>query len=416
MLTGIAAFQIAVTACSRASAVWAVVLLVSLPLTVIESATLFTENIVTLFITTAVLVLIAANFQIRLVHYFAIMALMAAASVVKLHGAVAAIFIGAISVILCVRHVRATGLMTRFMVVTAAASLAALEPYLYAWAKTGNPVLPLFNHIFKSPFFPPVEFADSRWVGKASPWFLYDATFATGRFVEAYNGALGFTFLIFLAAGAVAAIQRRNKIVLFCGGLGLFLTVLLSAKTQYLRYMLIFFPLLIIMVGFAIDHLRLIRGLRIPLAAAVAAVVLLNVYKIPASGWIIGISDLRACCSDNLRRQTELGQAPERIVNRVLNDVAGPMARVLYVSNPYGGLLTGTAIYSARYNTVHGAEFATITTADQFASLIGRVAPTHVVFDTAGATALDKLAGTYLSEKATLLNRIGRLALYQLPG
>ncbi|WP_445492895.1 methyltransferase domain-containing protein [Rhodopseudomonas sp. RCAM05734] len=413
--TCLVTFQIAARCCARSSAIWAVALLVSVPLTLIESATLFVENTAALFITTTVLVLIAANFRIRIADYLAIIILIAAASAVKLHGAIVAALLGPLAAFLLFRTRTAPRPLARFAIITAAGIGAALWPYLYAWTKTGNPVLPLFNNIFKSPFFPPVEFVDSRWIGKFSPSFLYDATFATGGFVEAYNGALGFTFLVFLAAGIFAAIQRRDRIALFCGGFGLFLIVMLSVKTQYLRYLLIFFPLLVVVVAVAIDHLRQIRLMRFPLAIVIAAVALLNVYKMPAGGWILGVSDLRACCSENLRRQLELGQAPERIANRILNEAAGPLAKVLYVGNPFGGLLTGIAIYSAWYNTAFGTEFASVTTEEQFASLMTRVRPTHVVFDTSGLSALEKSAGLYLSAKATLLNRIGRLAIYQLP-
>ncbi|MDB5582201.1 MAG: Methyltransferase type 11 [Bradyrhizobium sp.] len=415
LMTSLATFQIALKVSSRTSAVWAVALLVSLPLAVIESAALFTENIVAMFITAAVLVLVAAGREFRVVHHVAIMSLMAAASVVKLHGAVVAVLLGTISVLVCLPHVRAIGLWARLVIVTLVAGLAALTPYLFAWLKTGNPVLPLFNQIFKSPYFPPVEFVDSRWIGKWSPSMLYDATFSTSKFVEAYNGALGFTFMVFLASGIAAAIVRQNRAGLFCGALGLTLVILLSAQTQYLRYLLIFFPLLTVLIGVAIEHIRQISGLRIPLAAAVGVVVLLNAYKMPAGGWIIGVSDLRACCSESVRRQTELSQIPERVVNRVVNNLGGPMARVLYISNPFGALLNGTAIYSAWYNTVYGAEFATITTDEQFASLIARVAPTYVVLDTTGVTPLEKLATIYLKAKATLLTRVGRLELYQYP-
>ena len=414
--TCLATFQIAARCCSRSSAIWAIALLVSVPLTLIESATLFVENTAALFITTTVLALIAADFRIRIADYLAMIVLISAASVVKLHGAIVAALLGPLAAFLLFRARTTPRPLARFAIITVAGAGAALWPYLYAFTKTGNPVLPLFNNIFKSPFFAPVEFVDSRWIGKFSPSFLYDATFATGGFVEAYNGALGFTFMVFLGAGIVAAIQRRDRIALFCGGFGLFLIVMLSIKTQYLRYLLIFFPLLIVLVAVAIDHLRQIRPMRLPLMIVIAAVALLNVYKMPAGGWILGVSDLRACCSENLRRQLELGQAPERIANRILNDAAGPLARVLYVSNPYGGLSTGTAIYSGWYNTAFGTEFASVTTEAQFASLMTKVRPTHIVFDTSGLSALEKSAGVYLNAKATLLNRIGRLAIYQLPG
>jgi hypothetical protein len=414
--TCIATFRIAVQASSsRAAAAWAITMLVSLPMTLTESASLFVENAVALFITVAVLVLTEARFRIGLVHYCAVIMLMAGASVVKLHGVVAAIPIGAIALALCVPKLKTATRWVQLAVISLVGVAGASWPYAYAWVKTGNPFLPLFNHIFKSPYFDPKEFVDPRWVGKMTPWFLYDATFSTKNFVEVLGGgAMGFGFLVFLAAGYAVAVVRPNRTTLLCGGLGLGLIALLAAKTQYLRYLLIFFPLLIVMIAVALEHFGQFRKLRVPLALLTAAVVLLNVYKIPAGGWIVGLgTDLRAAFSPNIYRQLEL-TVPERIVNRIINDQAGPMARVLYMNNPFGALLTGTAIYTTWYNTKLKFEFVGVSTDEGFAALMAKVAPTHVVLDTGSQRPLDKLATTFLKAKATLLVRVGGLALYQL--
>jgi hypothetical protein len=169
-----------------------------------------------------------------------------------------------------------------------------------------------------------------------------------------------------------------------------------------------------VVVAFAIEHLRQIRVMRSLLAFVVVTVVLLNVYKLPAGGWILGVSDLRACCSETLRRRLEIDQTPERVVNRTINEVAGPMAQVLYVNNPFGALLTGTAIYTVWYNTRYSRDFAAASSDKDFASLISKIAPTHMVVDTTSDSPLEKLAEAYLQTRGTLLTRIGRLALFQL--
>lgn len=414
LFTCIATLLIAMRATSRAAAAWAVVLLVSIPLTLIESATLFVENTVSLFIIVAVLVLIQGRSKFSLAHYCAVILLLAGASVVKLHGVIAAAPIGLLALAFCLSRSLSLQRMAMISAITVAGAAAAAWPYAYAWVKTGNPVLPLFNQIFKSPYFPPVELLDSRWTDKLSPWFLYEATFYSTRFVEAYGGALGFGFLVFLAAGLAAAIVGRNRVALLCGCLGLGLIALLAAKIQYLRYLLIFFPLLTVVVAAALGHFAGIRVLRAPLALLIVAVTALNVYKLPAGGWILGVSDLRACCSPNARRDLEVAQTPERIVNRIVNDAAGPMARVLYMNNPYGGLLTGTAISTAWYNTKFAAAFASVATDSEFSALMRQVSPTHVVVDTRVARPMDKLAAAFAAAHGNLMVRVGGLELYQL--
>ncbi|UFS73439.1 methyltransferase domain-containing protein [Tardiphaga sp. 37S4] len=412
--TCVATFQIISRICSRSVSVWAIALLVSIPLTFIESSTLFVENTVALFLTTAILAMVVASFRILGRDHLAIMMLLAGATMVKLHGAIAAVVIGAISLALCLRGRRTPRSLMPVVAITLATGVVALWPYYYAWLKTGNPVFPFYNQIFKSPFFPPVNFVDGRWIGKFSVTFLYDATFATGNFVEAYNGALGFTLFVFLAAGLVAALAGRNRTALFCGGLGLFFGITFAAQIQYVRYLMIFVPLLMVPVALAIEHIRKVRLMQIPLACLVVVIVGLNFYKMPAGAGVLGISDLAACCDENARRQLEFFQAPERIVNRVINEQAGPAARVLYVSNPFGALLTGTAIYSTWHNSRYAADFSAVKSEQDFAKLIAQIAPSRVVVNTTGVTPLEKAADAYLQTKGRLITRIGWLALYEL--
>lgn len=407
-------FQIISLICSRSVSVWAIALLVSLPLTFIESSTLFVENTVMLFLTTAILVIAHSRFRVLGRDHVAIMMLIAGASMVKLHGAVAAVIIGAISLALCLRGRKTWRSILPIAAVTLAAAIVGLWPYFFAWLKTGNPVFPFYNHIFKSPFFPPVDFVDGRWTGKFSAMFAYDATFATGNFVEAYNGALGFTLFVFLAAGFAAALVGRNQIALFCGGLGLFFVIAFASKIQYVRYLLIFVPLLMVPVALAIEHIGRARLIRIPLACLVLAVVGLNSYKIPAGATVLGTSDLTACCVPNARRDLEYFQVPERIVNRVINEQAGSAAKVLYISNPFGALLSGTAIYTTWHNSRYTAEFAAVKNEQDFAKIVGQISPSHVVVNSSPVTLLDKAADAYLQTKGRLITRVGWLALYEL--
>lgn len=413
-VTCIATLLIAMRATSRIAAIWAVALLVSIPLTLIESATLFVENTLTLFLIVAVLVLIRERNKFDLAHYCAVILLLAGASVVKLHGVMAAGPIGLMAVVLCSSRWLSFRRLMMMLVMTGFGASAAAWPYAYAWIKTGNPVFPFFNQIFKSPYFPHAEFIDTRWTGNLSPLFLYQATFDSSRFLEASAGALGFGFLLFLGTGVLAAIVDRNRVALLCGFFGLALIAAVAAKIQYLRYLLIFFPLLTVVVAAALHHFSQMRRLRIPFAVLIVIVTALNVYKLPAGGWILGVSDLRACCSLNIRRDLELAQTPERIVNRIVNDAAGPMARVLYMNNPYGGLLTGTAISTAWYNTKYAATFASVTTDAEFAVLMRQIGPTHVVLDTRVARPMDKLAANFSAAHGNLMVRVGGLELYQI--
>ncbi|MCL4795387.1 MAG: hypothetical protein KJZ84_12565 [Bryobacteraceae bacterium] len=88
------------------------------------------------------------------------------------------------------------------------ALVPAALPYLEAAIRTGNPFFPYFNQYFGSPLAGPGQTLASdgglRAVGLTN-WF--ELTFHTSRFLEGFDGSLGFVFLI-LAPLCLIAIRR----------------------------------------------------------------------------------------------------------------------------------------------------------------------------------------------------------------
>ena len=333
----------------------------------------------------------------------------------KLHGAVAAVIIGSASAILFLCERRTRSEYAKFSIVTVATAGLALWPYALAWLYTGNPVFPFFNLIFKSPYYGLTNFIDGRWTGHWSPWVLFDMTFHSSEFLECADGALGFSLFVFLAAGIVAAICRRNAIVLFCIGIALLVMIAVSLQEQYLRYLFIFTPPLMIGIAYAIDELGQDRLWRILVAVAVTIVIVLNVLKFPTAGWIIGPSDMRAIFDSASRRDFEIAQAPERIANQIINDLAGPSAKVLYITHPFAALLVGTAIYANMYNTAFARDFANIKSERDLDTLLRRVAPTYIIFNPKIRGQLYEVARDYLEHGAILVTQIGDLSIYRTP-
>jgi hypothetical protein len=127
--------------------------------------------------------------------------------------------------------------------VAAAALLFALPlaPYAsYLFAQTGNPVFPLYNAIFESPYWTPANYRDPRW----GPFGLWEtltwplaSVFNPARLSElgVYSGrfTLG-------AVGALAglALFRRDRLVLSLSTVFLLDASMWSASTGYIRYAL----------------------------------------------------------------------------------------------------------------------------------------------------------------------------------
>ena len=114
----------------------------------------------------------------------------------------------------------------------ALAALVGGSSYAYAWVIAGNPVLPLLNDVFQSPYFGG-NFRDARWhegFGPLLPWRL---TFDTGRYMEAFPGGGGFVLVALAGAWVVALWQRGTRAV---AALALLMLVTPLLATQYLRY------------------------------------------------------------------------------------------------------------------------------------------------------------------------------------
>jgi len=107
--------------------------------------------------------------------------------------------------------------------------------YAFAAWLTGNPVLPLFNGVFQSSYFAPVNFADDRWhqgfgLGLDLLWKM---TFDSGRYLESHAGAAGFALVALAGLWLLALLQTRTRAAAVACTAVLLLPLL---PMQYLRY------------------------------------------------------------------------------------------------------------------------------------------------------------------------------------
>jgi hypothetical protein len=187
--------------------------------------------------------------------------LVGAASALKLSNAAAA----APVVALCAWHAFAhRPFRFRQLSLTAAGTLAAflapLLPFsLYLYRLTASPVFPVYNSIFRSPFYPPLDTFDARWGGlgptEVALWPLL-TPFVPERLSElgVYSGRIALGTLV-AAALLVFAPRRtggrtRNLCFVFVAG-----ALLWSQSSGYVRYGL---------------HLEVLSGVLTIIAASLA--------------------------------------------------------------------------------------------------------------------------------------------------
>ena len=395
------------------AAAWLVVLFASMPIAFLESATLFVEHTLALWVATATALIVAADFRPGLRQLVAVLTVLAAASMSKLHGALAAAVIGPTVLWLCLRQrPPARDLVGAFGSCVVLGAIACF-PYTVAWIKSGNPFHPFYNDIFKSEFFPPVAFRDGRWIGRFDWTLLYNATFFSGNYLEAAPGALGLTAMLLLPMALIGAILLPAPAALASLGFAALIFLPIAAQIQYLRYFYPLLPLLLPPAGAAFALLTTTPLPRAFMCTLFTAVVVFNVYKIPSAGWLLNNLDLGSTFDSGKRRQLELN-APERLANRQINETAGAATRVLYTGNPYGGLLEGVALYNNWYNLKLSAAMSEVETPDQVAHLLERWNVTHVVLTTAGSNPGQQAVGAYLASKYQPVGEFAHIRLYDL--
>ena len=172
----------------------------------------------------------------------------------------------------------------------AAAGLALVVgcvPYVEAWLRTGNPVFPFLNHLFRSPLYDAAQpLRDVRFAQPLGWRTLYDLTFQSPLFLECQRGAFGFLALLTLPF-AVASLGRTSPRAAW---LALLLSVaggaVLLASAPNLRYLAPPLAIFILLLGYALAGARADQPRLFTTAVAlVALLVPLQVYFLASSNW-----------------------------------------------------------------------------------------------------------------------------------
>ena len=161
------------------------------------------------------------------------------------------------------------------------AALVGGSSYAYAWIVSGNPVLPLYNAVFESAYFPLENFRDPRWNAGIGWLTLWDLSAHTNRYGEVYRGAAGIAFL-----GSLPGVLMQA----WRGGIGRWLAIgifaaalLLFWQVQYFRYV---FPCVAVLATLGI----VAYGRAFPprlLATLVVLLVLGNLALFKTGSWLL---------------------------------------------------------------------------------------------------------------------------------
>jgi hypothetical protein len=152
--------------------------------------------------------------------------------------------------------------------------------YAYSTCVSGNPVLPLFNAVFQSPYFTSRNFDDARWHGGFDADLPWDLTFHTAGYVEGWNGGIGFVLIALAGAWLAALSLRQTRTLALAAAIALLVPL---AVLQYARYAFVGIVLLLPAMLAALQHFLASRQA----VAVVATLAVANLaYQTNAEGML----------------------------------------------------------------------------------------------------------------------------------
>lgn len=381
VLVGVLMYEMVLLRGRRDVALASVCLFAAMPLAYLQSSTLHVECLWTAFLMGALLLAIEGNERYAPRALAAIALLAAGAMQTKVIGL---IWIAPLAVYVAYRVVRERSyrdLAPRDWALVLLAVAIAAWPYVNAWVRTGNPVFPFMNAVFKSPLYDTVtSFNNPLYNAPLRPWSPYEIAYSSGRFIEGSNGAAGFHWLLLLPVILLACIRWRSRVQWLCIALAAIFFVGVYSQQSYLRYLLPYLALLAVIGGWAVSDIpdgRFVRGLLLVLGLAFVA---LDIRFIYTSNWAnLGICP--ACAFDGEKRRAYMDlYAPDRVAVAYLNDhVRG--ARVGFLA--IGGSPAGYVGYSRAGNWHDNETFLTLTQARSVSDIVAfakRHRLTHIVY------------------------------------
>jgi hypothetical protein len=339
---------------NETGAKWAVLILLSSPLTLLESSSVFIEPIWSVFVVAGVMMVM----KLMLINHtnnknYLII------SAILLGGALAtkAVTFMALPVllVLLIFYYKSWLLNMRMGALTLSVVIFLLiggMPYLNAYIITDNPVFPFFNEFFQSAQYPVVNFSASAFFEKGVTWdTIYRITFDSGKYLESNPGAGGFQWLLLLLPSLIFIILTINQRGLWLAFIALISIILIFQQTAYLRYIYPFYTILIVLIGLFVSSIvsSSSKKLRITVVIASAIVILLNILYIKSAAGYASIN-LPVLTSVKQKDNYLSSRIPLRSTVKFVNEINTKNDPVAVFSSPHMAGLNADALYVNWYN------------------------------------------------------------------
>lgn len=309
----------------------------SMPIVQLVTGSIMVENLLVLFILAGVRAIdrLRRDGDARHLYFFAIVS---GAALATKFGAVAYIVPAAGFAALALRRTpnrwRAAALSFVILLCLAA------PPYVNAWQRTGNPLFPFQNHIFRAAHFDDTQpFVDSRFGGGLSWSVLYDAAFQSRKYLEGQDGSLGFQFVLFLPLSLLFLRRDTPYLVKMSLAVAVAGFMLVFSQNSNLRYVYPAMVLAGIVMAWALEQAQAQDSkLAHVWTGAAAVVVILNFWFLPSAGWYVNDFYFNTPRSAGRENRYIEDAVPTRKLVQYLNNKPGGAPVCYLESNQIAGL------------------------------------------------------------------------------
>jgi hypothetical protein len=351
---------------ASAPAIAAAALFASTPLAFAETGSLFIEN------TWAALLLGAAYAGERAVRErstgWALACLWLAAGAMQAK-VIALLWIAPLLLVVAVAlRSKRRALDARQLAALALALVVLAWPYLNAWWRTGNPVFPFMNALFRSPLFDTGASFNNVLYNSPLTWrSWYDLVVDSGRYTEGAGGAAGLHWLVLFPAVFLLLRLRPARQVLPLLALAAGFFVLTWQQQSYLRYLYPAFALLMALAARIVVPLPLARGVLLLLVATPLAAV--NLELMPSGAWWNSTFCLRCGFDPDARARYIAAYADQRPIVDWLNaNAAGTTVGWLRTSYAGPAGLASPLWRASWHDYAAWRELAQMTTPEELAA------------------------------------------------
>ncbi|QDC96508.1 hypothetical protein FIT77_04235 [Candidatus Methylopumilus universalis] len=256
-------------------------------------------------------------------------------------------------------------------------------PYLIAYLKTGNPVFPFYNGIFKSPYWNTLESFDNPiWKSGFNFSTLQNLTFHSEKFIEGQVGSFGWIFYVSLPITIYSIICQKERYSLFILSTVIIFISIVFYSQSYLRYIYPSIPLLILITIISLSQIdKISEKFSCLINRTLWILIALNILFLPAANaWYKDYSLILSIFKSS-PNEIYKSYIPERSAIVYINNKYGKNAKVAFFSSPYTSFLEGTPYLANWYNQGFHKSISLIKNEDDCIEVIKKYGINVIILD-----------------------------------